>query len=337
MPRHFDFRLLIALLIVSLPWVMTDCAQSAPKPEWSGPGTRLDIKASQTPGTQAHDLIVWLPEGYDPKSGPYSVVYVLDGQNMLDPSPYSGANLGVAESLCDLMKSGRIGPTLAVGISSGPDRNADYMPDDVATALGPDLMPQALAYAGGHFMGNDFADSLVNRIRPMIAQRFAVAHDAAHTIIIGASMGAHAALYIHGRHPEAFGASASLSMPWLMYSTDHRSPDKAENDQHAVAKAFGLWLDKRQMNPKSDLIYIDQGTEGIETLFTPYKSLGDAEFIKRGWAMPVYDSEIIAGAHHSERDWRARMETVLMKLLPPAPLNPKSYPKKISLRRVQRP
>ena len=63
MPRHFDFRLLIALLIVSLPWVMTDCAQSAPKPEWSGPGTRLDIKASQTPGTQAHDLIVWLPEG----------------------------------------------------------------------------------------------------------------------------------------------------------------------------------------------------------------------------------------------------------------------------------
>ena len=139
-------------------------------------------------------------------------------------------------------------------------------------------------------------------------------------------MGAHAALYIHGRHPEAFGASASLSMPWLMYSTDNRSAEKGENDRKAVAKAFGLWLDNSRLNPRTDRIYIDQGTEGIETLFTPYKTLGDAEFIKRGWSMPAYDSEIIAGAHHSERDWRARMEGVLLKMLPPAPYTPNSHP-----------
>ena len=265
------------------------------------------------------DVHVWLPDGYDPSAAQtYKVVYMMDGQNLFEPSPWSHADWGVADTLPGLIASGKVPPAIVVGVDNIDQRTAEYDPQRIYELLPPDYQARARDFAGGAAPNSDnFLRFLVTELKPAIDAAYKTRTGPDSTSIIGSSSGGHVALYAQGQYPKVFGASASLSMPWLM-----ANPAKDDAGIHAdvavLTTAYRMWLKGTGMVPGRNRIYTDQGTVGLDALFTPYEESAVAMFRKEGWtdrdfAAPVYD-----GAEHSETFWRQRIAVPLQFVLGPA-------------------
>ncbi|MGA1266587.1 MAG: alpha/beta hydrolase-fold protein, partial [Phycisphaerales bacterium] len=110
------------------------------------PGRAIDPRPGVTGTVRLHEqvhsslsavpprnVVVWLPPGYsDPANAErrYPVLYMHDGQNVLDPSTaFLGREWRVDEVAERLVREGRIPPLIIVGIWNTPGRLADYTPD----------------------------------------------------------------------------------------------------------------------------------------------------------------------------------------------------------------
>jgi len=134
------------------------------------------------------------------------------------------------------------------------------------------------------------------------------------TSIVGSSSGGHIALYAQGEYPQVFGASASLSMPWLMASW---ARDKAgiAADRATVTAGWRAWLATTRLDPAHNRIYTDQGTAGLDGVFTPYMEDATTLLLNRGWTAKTLQSRVFDGAEHSEKDWRKRIDIPLVFVL----------------------
>src|SRR5262249_4544174 len=163
-----------------------------------------------------------------------------------------------------------------------------------------DYQARARDFAGGVAPNSDnFLKFLTTELKPAIDAAYKTRPGPDSTSIIGSSSGGHIALYAQGQYPKVFGASASLSMPWFM-----AGPPKSDVDIRAdvavLTTAYRMWLRGSGLLPGRNRIYTDQGTVGLDALFTPYEASAVAMLRKEGWgedalAAPVYD-----GAEHSE-------------------------------------
>ena len=276
------------------------------------------IRYPQVPSqfVQPRDVQVWLPEGYDPGKR-YRVVYMMDGQNIFDPSPYAGVDWGVMDTLPGLIAEEKVPPAIVVAIDNIPARTAEYMPRRVYDIMPADYQQRVRDFEDGAVPNSDaFLQFLVLELKPMIDRTYATVSGPEGTSIMGSSSGGHIALYAQGQYPKVFGASASLSMPWLMASP-------AKDDAHiradtaVLTAAWGMWLDRSGMKPGLNRVYSDQGTVGLDGLFTPYDVAITAMMRAHGWNETVFASPIYEGAQHSEKDWRVRVAVPLEFVLKP--------------------
>ncbi len=139
------------------------------------------------------DLIVWLPPGYGQSENfRYPVLYLQDGQNLFDASSsFQGIEWQVDENARDVIQDDKAPPFIVVGITNTYNRNAEYTPGTETAAA--------------------FADFVVEKVKPLIEEKYQAAVEAQDNAIGGAGLGAMASMLTVDRHPDAFGQLVALA------------------------------------------------------------------------------------------------------------------------------
>ncbi len=163
---------------------------------------------------------ILLPEGYDTDSDRrYPVLYMHDGQNLFDPSFWSGYSWDVARSVDRMQAEGKLTGIIVVGIDCGADtRIGEYSP-----AITPRAMSRLLRRTGGQSIvpeGEAYARFLVESLKPAIDSRFRTLPDREHTGTCGSSCGGNISLYLGLTHGDVFGIIGAFSPAFWIIAKD---------------------------------------------------------------------------------------------------------------------
>lgn len=161
---------------------------------------------------------VWLPEGYDPlnKKKRYPVIYMCDGQNLVDryTSAYGEWNIDVR--VHELMKDGF--PGLIVVGTDCPvvvdNRTSEYCPP-----IKPDRkVPAPADHTTNHPYGEKYASYVMNKLKPLVDRNFNTDPSKKATGVGGSSMGGIMAFYLGCEYHDKVGFSLCFSPAFLLYS-----------------------------------------------------------------------------------------------------------------------
>jgi predicted alpha/beta superfamily hydrolase len=145
-------------------------------------------------------IYIYLPVGFK-KTGVtrYPVLYMHDGQNLFDPERSTfGETWQVDKTLNDLIARKVIPPIIVIGIDNTADRTSEY----------------THAWESTRKTGGDadlYLDFLIYDLKRYIDHRFPTLPDAAHTGIMGSSLGGLVSLYAGARNSDVFGLIGAMS------------------------------------------------------------------------------------------------------------------------------
>jgi len=220
-------------------------------------------------GILPRDIIVWLPPGYEKNERErYPVLYMHDGQNIIDPAKSSfGYDWQVDEAADSLIKAGKINKVIIVGIYCTADRSLDY----------------------GGSKSNAYINFIVNKVKPMIDKKYKTKPDKKNTAIAGSSLGGIISFMILWKYPDVFSKAACLSPAFH------------------IGK-YNWISDVRNYKGKKNVkIYIDNGSLGLEEKLQPgvneMLSLLEKKGYVRGKDLEYFKA---ANAEHNERAWAKR-------------------------------
>jgi len=239
--------------------------------------------------TQAHELMVCVPPGYETDTDRhYPVVYLHDGQNVFDEYPMApfGVQWGVDTTARALIHAGALEPIILVAIgNAGRDRIDEYTPTRDA---GHD--------AGG--LADRYGQMLAYEIKPFIDRHYRTKRDATNTGLIGSSLGGLLTLHLGLTHPAIFGKLALLS------------PSVWWDDRWIVRQLVTA------VGGRPDLtIWLDVGT--LEKRMLRGARLLCRVLQRRGWRLGENLEYVeFEGALHDERSWGLRIGRVLRFLFP---------------------
>ncbi len=226
---------------------------------------------------------VWTPEGYNPddKITRYKVIYMCDGQNLVDKytSAFGEWNMDV---IChNLMKEG-YEPFIVVGIDS-PKSDAERM-NELCTPI----PTRKFKGSPDNPIGNLFADHLFSVVKPLVDKYFNTLPERENTGIGGSSMGGLMAFYCYAYKREYVGFSLCFSPAFFLYHKDK------------FIKGMKTWSPEHEDYGK---IFFFVGGRDFEKLFVN-RTLDMYFFLKRrGFedeqVALIYDSN----QYHHESSW----------------------------------
>ena len=236
-------------------------------------------------GINDRDIIVWLPPGYDAqKKTRYPVLYMQDGQNIVDPATSSfGVDWKIDESLDSLIKNKIIEPVIVVGIYNTNNRMKEYTPGD---------------------KGNAYMNFVVNTVKPLIDSAYSTKSDRAHTMVGGSSAGGIFSFMLVWEHPDVFSKAICMSPAF-------RLPNGMAGDWNYVTTVH-------ESKPKfKDLFfYIDNGGVGLESELQPgideMLPILKAKGYKEGVNFIFIQDK---NARHFESEWAKRFPLAIKWLL----------------------
>jgi len=251
---------------------------------------------------------IWLPEGFRP-DGSHAVLYMHDGQMLFDPAiTWNHQAWQVHTTAARLIRAQQVRPFIVVGIwNSGTSRFAEYYPQGFLQHLPPGSGRQSLEQAGlgSQPRADAYLRFVVEELRPAIEARLGTATGAANTFIAGSSLGGMISVYALCEYPQVFGGVAALSTHWL-------GSFRPGDDMPAPALA---WLQQHLPPPGRHRIYMDMGSAELD----PQRDTGHARVTalmrSRGFAPPLWTSQLVEGARHEEKSWSARVHEPLRHLL----------------------
>ncbi len=173
------------------------------------------------------DVFVWLPPSYCRLSlKKYPVLYMHDGQNLIDPSTsFTGTDWQVDETVTKLVKAGRLKEIIVIGINNTRDRLEEYSDSE---------------------KGNSYIKFLIEELKPFIDSNYRTLTDSKNSAVMGSSMGGLISFLITWKHPDVFSMAGCLSSSF--YYDNDKIFDAVKN------------YDKP---PKGLKIYIDHGEDGL--------------------------------------------------------------------------
>ncbi|HEX2900069.1 MAG TPA: alpha/beta hydrolase-fold protein, partial [Bacteroidia bacterium] len=251
-----------------------------PAPSGQITGTVRYHLGLQPVGLARRDVVVWLPPGYaaNPKAR-YPVLYMHDGQNVVDPKTSSfGVDWQVDEACDTLIRSGKIPPMIVVGVYNSGDRRDEYSPGEKGAA---------------------YADFLIQQLKPLIDKTYRTQPDRKHTYVGGSSMGGLISFMLVWEHSEVFSKAICMSPAFQFPGFDYLpAVTQAPGKRHKVA------------------FYIDNGGQGLEITLQPgvdamRKALADKGYREGKDSFWVIDPD----AEHFEAAWARRMPNALVLLL----------------------
>lgn len=238
------------------------------------------------------DIIVWLPPDYETNtSRRYPVLYMHDGQNLMDASTAFAGEWNVDETAQRLVGESRVEPLIIVGVyNAGSDRSREYTP--VSDPNSPSF-PGGEADAYGRF--------LVEELKPLIDSTYRTKPEPEHTGLAGSSLGGLVSMYLGMKHPDTFRRLGVIS-PSVFW---------ANRDILTRVNALPAKLPLR--------IWVDIGTDELSSGETveDAEALRDA-LVAKGW---VLEQDLrylkVEGGRHNEAAWSARFGSILEYLFPP--------------------
>jgi len=231
------------------------------------------------------DLVIYLPPGYELSQERYPVLYMHDGQNLMDPATSAfGVAWEVDDTAETLIDESRIEPLIIVGIYNTGARIAEYTP---------------VADTGYGGVADDYGRFLVEELKPDIDATYRTRPEASATGLAGSSLGGLVSLYLGMVYPDTFTRLGVVS-PSVWWA-DRDIVDRV--DALTAKLPLTIWL--------------DIGTaEGSGETVTDARLLRDA-LVGKGW---VLDQDLLyreyPGAAHNEASWAARVDDILEGLFP---------------------
>jgi enterochelin esterase-like enzyme len=254
----------------------------------------------------ARSVDVWLPPGYDGKKR-CAVIYMHDGQMVFDARiTWNKTSWRIPETVSDLIRQGKIPPTIVVGIwSIGGIRSSEYFPEKALPFVPREARDRFVSHdLAGRPRADDYLRYIVEELKPAIDSRYATMPDRDHTIVMGSSMGGIISLYAICEYPEVFGGAGCLSTGWIA-----TFPKNA-----TFPLATFNYLQGHLPDPATHRIYFDQGTATIDTLFSESQAFADLVVRDRGYTDKNFMSRVYPGADHSELSWAKRVDVPLVFL-----------------------
>lgn len=234
----------------------------------------------------SRDVIIYLPPGYDSApSARYPVLYMHDGQNLMDPTTSAfGVAWEVDDTATRLIGDGVIEPVIIVGIYNTADRMAEYTHTADRDYGGGD------ADAYGRFIADE--------LKPDVDDSYRTVADAARTGLAGSSLGGLVSLYLGLERSATFGRIGAVS-PSIWWA-----------DQDIVGRVEAL-AEKLPLR-----IWLDMGTGEGTTSIDDARALRDV-LVGEGWVLgeDLFYQEY-PGAGHDEAAWAARCDDILQALYP---------------------
>ncbi len=187
------------------------------------------------------DFFVWLPPGYeDNLVKKYPVLYMQDGQNLIDPkTSYAGKDWQVDETVSRLISEYKIKEIIIVGIYNTNDRLEEYSDSE---------------------KGEKYRRFIIEELKAFIDSKYRTLSDSNSTAIMGSSMGGLASFLLAWKHPEVFSMAGCLSSSFY-YNDD---------------KVFKM-IDDYEGLKKHIKVYIDHGEDGLirgQRMFCKLTQLG---------------------------------------------------------------
>ncbi|RKH45150.1 alpha/beta hydrolase-fold protein [Corallococcus sicarius] len=241
------------------------------------------------------DVIVWLPPGYDANpTRRYPVLYMHDGQNLMDVVTAFAGEWKVDETAQTLVEGGQVEPLIIVGVYNvGNDRIAEYTP----VPFPPKYPDAGRADAYGQF--------LIKDLKPRIDAEFRTKPGPEFTGLAGSSLGGLVSLSLGLKHPEVFSRLGVVS-PSVWWA----DRDIVKTVEALTTKpALRIWED----------IGTNEGTGSEAESVADAQALRDA-LVAKGW-VPDVDLKytVVDGGKHAEADWAARFGDILRFLYPAVP------------------
>jgi enterochelin esterase-like enzyme len=228
-------------------------------------------------GLAPRDIIVWLPPDYDKDlKQRYSVVYMHDGQNIIDPATSAfGVDWGIDESSDSLIRNNITSPFIVVGIYNTADRSKEYTPGTLGTA---------------------YMKFVAHKVKPFIDASYRTKRDRKNTVVGGASAGGTISFMLAWEYPHIFGRAICMSPAFKIQDIDY-------------VKTVAESKEKR-----NGFFYIDNGGVGLETRLQPGVSAMVDALKKKGYKEGKdYYYVVDAGARHNEADWAKRFPKAVKK------------------------
>lgn len=251
----------------------------------SSQGITGEVRYHQMPGSDSilgRTVIVWLPSGYaDSSKRTYPVLYMQDGQNLVDPKTSSfGYDWHFDEVADSLIRAGLIEPFILVGIYNSPQRTAEYMTS---------LVPYYTSWMTG--LLKSFIDSVYH-----------TSSGRESTFTGGSSAGGAIAFELLWEHNDVFSKAMCMSPAFIDYP-----------NQGLVNLAHRVKADTNEK--RFMMAYFDMGGHGVDSLLKPGLDLMVLNLEESGYHQQT-DFFVVFDplATHSERDWHARLPEALILL-----------------------
>ena len=212
------------------------------------------------------DVVVWMPFGYDSsknKNKKYPVLYMHDGQNILDPkTAYVGKDWRVDETITRLIKQKKIKEIIVVGIYNTPDRLDEYSWSE---------------------KGQKYLQFLSKELKPVIDATYRTLPEKENTAIIGSSMGGLISFYAAWHHPDVFSMAGCMSSSF--YYNNDRSIKQVE-DYKGPKKHIRFYIDHGEDgNVRGQRMFVELSKKGfVIGQDIDYYYVPGAEHNEKEWA-----------------------------------------------------
>lgn len=221
------------------------------------------------------NVLIWLPPGYEKSERRYPVLYMHDGQNMVDPAttPF-GVDWQIDEAADSLIKKGVIEPFILVGVYNSRTRMSDYRNVDT---------------------GFVYVEFLADYLKPKIDSLYRTRPESEFTFNGGSSMGGIISLMTAWERPDVFGGALCFSPAFKISVIDYIEPVSGYSGDKKNLKLFiingGVGIDS-ELQP------------GVDEMVSVLKSKGFIE--GKDLFYQVFPEDT-----HSERDWAKRVPLAL--------------------------
>ena len=240
--------------------------------------------------TSERDVLVYVPPGYnDEPDRRYPVLYMHDGQNLIDPEDsFGGVAWSADETAHRLILEGAIEPIIIVGIYNTGDRMNEYT--------------HVKATAGkmrGHGGGADaYGRMIIEELKPFIDREYRTKPEREFTGLGGSSLGGLVSIYLGLERPDVFSRLAVMS-PAAWWANNQIIRDAARIAERLPLR---IWLDiGKKEGPK-----IKHQVRALKEIL-----------LANGWRMGEDFAYLeIPEARHDESAWAARFGDVLRFLYP---------------------
>lgn len=250
------------------------------------------------------NMEIWLPRGYPASGVSYKVLYMHDGQNVLNASSATyGTAWEIDEKLDSLYTAGKIKPTIVVTTASHPKKRFnEYMPQQPASASQSEMVKGLLKTNFGYpdLYSDDYLKFVTQEVLPFVRENYAVSSSPEDTVVMGSSMGGLISLYAMIKYPHLFGKAGCVSSHW------------------PVPYLGDLFINslKETLPPaQTHAIYFDHGTLTLDHNYEPYQLKVNQIFRDAGYTDDNLLYKKFEGHKHNYVDWQRRVAIPLQFLL----------------------